>query len=213
MAWQRRWRRAVALSVLAPLGGYLAAAGIGSHWMRNADWRPPAEGVRIFVASNGVHTGILVPVAAAGVDWRGRVTVTPETRWLLIGWGDRRFYLETPTWRDVRPGTALAALVGSGRTVLHVDRWRDFMPDDSIRPLTLRPAEYRRLAAFIDAHFAAMPETLGGYGTHDSFHAARGRYHALYTCNVWTADALRAAGVRAPRWSPIADGVMRATRF
>jgi Protein of unknown function (DUF2459) len=27
------------------------------------------------------------------------------------------------------------------------------------------------------------------------FYSARGRYHLLYTCNTWIADALRAAGL------------------
>ena len=129
--------------------------------------------------------------------------------WLLFGWGDRRFYVETPTWRDVRPGTVVAALVGSGDTLVHVDHWRAFEPDDSVRALRLRPDEYRRLAAFVDASFAKRRERVPGYGPRDVFYAARGDYSAIATCNVWVGRALAHAGVEVGRWTPLSGNVMR----
>jgi hypothetical protein len=38
----------------------------------------------------------------------------------MFGWGDRDFYLNTPTWTDMNPLRSLGALVGRGRTVVHV---------------------------------------------------------------------------------------------
>ena len=48
-----------------------------------------------------------------------------------------------------------------------------------------------------------------GYTPRDVFYAATGHYGALRTCNVWTGEALRHAGVRMGRWTPFESDVMR----
>ena len=211
----RSQSRRLTAALLAPAGVYFAAAGVLSHIPANPNWRAPADGVTIYLASNGVHTGIVVPVSAAGIDWRKQVRPSdlPDParagKWLLFGWGDRDFYLTTPTWRDVRPATVLSALIGSGHTLVHVDHFDDFYPDADMRPLRLTSEEYGRLARFIEESFAENGDAIPGYGSRDVFYTGAGRYSALRTCNVWTGDALKAAGVRTAVWSPFSGGIMR----
>jgi hypothetical protein len=193
---KRAWAAgtAFALTLLVPAGLYLAAAGLLSQLAVNANWREPPQGITIFIQTNGVHTGIVLP------DGPGH--------WRAFGWGDRDFYLNTPTWRAMRPGTIISALIGSGHSVLHVDRLRDFAADENWRPLRVRPAEYARIRAFIAATRAPGP-VIPGYGRDDDFHPARGRYNAFHTCNSWVGAALTAGGVRTARWTPFSDGIMR----
>jgi len=185
----------------------------------NRDWRPPppgAEAVTIWVESNGVHTGLILPKAAAGIDWRP--LAPPEhlrdpryarRSHLSFGWGERAFYLETPTWADVRPATVLVAAFGSDRTLMHVDHVDRPRPGDGARPIRLTPAQYRRLAAHIRAGFADRPAALPGYFAYDAFYEARGRYSAIRTCNDWTGRALAAAGARVGAWTPFPVTVTR----
>ena len=66
-----------ALSVLGWIGrallfvvlAYATAGLMGGTIPANAGWRPPAQGVRILVEDNGIHTGLVLPVRAAGIDW------------------------------------------------------------------------------------------------------------------------------------------------
>ena len=209
-----RWigRSLVALALLLYL--YAATGLVGGSIPANADWRPPAQGVPVFVENNGIHTGIVVPLQAAGVDWSD--LIRPEhlsdsrmaSRWLVIGWGDRGFFLNTPRWQDLRPGVLARAAIGSGTTLLHVEHVRPPQVGPDTRRLALRPEEYRRLAAFIRASFADRPGRAPGYGRWDVFYEAKGRYSALHTCNSWTGAALRAAGVRMGRWTPFPATVM-----
>lgn len=196
--------------------GYAAAGLIGGAIPTNTGWREPADGVRIQVSSNGVHTGLIVPLVAAGVDWRDliRPEDLADPRYanypaIAIGWGERAFYLETPTWADVKPLTVLAAAFGTDRVVAHVDHLPWPTPDPDSRVITLRPQEYRRLAAFIRASFAPRGWHRTGYARNDAFYTARGRYSALRTCNTWTGDALRYAGVRIGAWTPFPTTVMQ----
>lgn len=199
-------RRAAATLALLLLG-YGAAGLVGGAVPVNAGWRPPPQGVTIWVESNGIHTGLLVPKVAAGIDWRPWAPAghLRDPRYggygyLAIGWGERDFYLGTPRWADLRPGTVLAAALGSGRTLLHVEHLPAPGPD--ARRIVLRPEEYRRLVRFIAASRAGGGRRWRGYGPNDVFYDARGRYDALRTCNSWTGEALAAAGVRVGRWTP-----------
>jgi uncharacterized protein (TIGR02117 family) len=213
-----RWRavaRWAALALLVPLGLYAVAGLVGGAIPANRGWRPPAQGVTIFVETNGVHTGIVVPKVAAGVDWRplARPEHLRDPRYarydhLSFGWGERTFYLETPTWWDVKPGTVLAAMIGSERTLVHLDHVPRPRAEPEVRPIVLTEAQYRRLAAFLSASVAPGGERLPGYFGYDAFYAAKGRYSGLRTCNEWTGAALRHAGVRVGAWTPFTRTVM-----
>jgi uncharacterized protein (TIGR02117 family) len=194
---------------------YLAAGLIGGAIATNRGWTPPAEGVEVWVETNGIHTGIVVPKVAAGVDWRpllrGEDLADPRyARWgyAAIGWGERAFYLETPTWADVRALTVLGAAFGSRRTLMHVEHLPRPREAADVRRVVLRPEEYRRLATYLRASFAERAGHLRGYGRGDVFYEARGRYSAIRTCNAWTGDALRSAGVRVGWWTPFPGSVM-----
>jgi uncharacterized protein (TIGR02117 family) len=211
-----RWLGKALLGLAALIVGYGVAGLIGGSIPAHAGWRPPAAGVTIFVETNGVHTDLVLPAAAAGVDWRDLVRPQDiaDPRYaaydhLAFGWGEARFYLETPTWADVRPGTVLRAALGSDRTLVHVEHIPAPEAGPDARRIVLRPDEYRRLAAFIRASFAGVPQgrrprVYRGYGAYDAFYSGAGRYDALMTCNAWTGAALRAAGVRVGVWTPFA---------
>ncbi|MEH3035925.1 MAG: TIGR02117 family protein [Sphingomonas adhaesiva] len=202
---------AVALAVL----GYAIAGAIGGLVPRNPDWRAPADGVTIWVEDNGIHTGLVLPVRAAGIDWRGDFPARDlrDPRYadhghVAVGWGERGFYLGTPTWWDVRPSTILRAALGSDDTLLHVEHIARPVAGPQVRAVTLRREEYRRLAAVVRGsrrRGAAVP----GYAGYDVFYPASGRYDAVRTCNAWTGDALAAAGVRVGAWTPFPSTVMR----
>lgn len=210
-----RWGGRLAAGVGALLLLYAAAGLIGGALPVNADRRPPSRGIMVFVESNGVHTGIVVPKVAAGIDWRdmARPEHLADPRYgahpyLSFGWGDRAFYLETPTWGDVKPSTVLAAAFGSGDTLVHLDHLPRPAPTDDVRALLLSPTEYHRLAAFIRATVADRPRRHPGYGPYDAFYTGRGRYSVARTCNSWTGEALAHAGVRVGRWTPFPATVM-----
>jgi uncharacterized protein (TIGR02117 family) len=203
-------------ALMLALFGYGAAGMVGGAIPANRAWRPAAQGIEIFVETNGVHTGLIVPKLAAGVDWQdlARPGDIADPRFaarthLAIGWGERAFYLGTPTWADIRLSTTLHAAIGSDDTLVHIEHVSRPLPSREQRAIILRPDEYRRLAKFIRASLdGAHPAHRHGYGRHDAFYAGRGRYDAVRTCNAWTGAALRHAGVRIGWWTPFPVTVM-----
>lgn len=216
-AMRRAGRGAVAvLAAVAAIGGGYAAAGlVGGAIPANAGWRPPADGVRVYLESNGVHVSLVLPKRAAGIDWRGWAPGADlaDPRYarydhIAIGWGERTFFLDTPTWADVRPATILAAAIGSDASLLHVEHVPAPAGGDGVRAVTLRPQEYRRLALQIRASAAPVRLSFRGYGANDVFYAGTGHYSAKQTCNAWVGDVLRRSGVRIGRWTPFPGTVL-----
>lgn len=203
----RRLARLVAGLIVA----LLLALLVGALWPENRHWQEPERGITIFVAGTAAHTELILPVAAAGHDWRDRISGhhfrdrrTPAA-YLSFSWGERNFFLTTETWADFRLSAGLRALVRGHETLIHVYRI-DGPPEAA--PLRLSEAQYRRLVSHLGAQFAESREVISGYGETDSFFPARGRYTPFRTCNQWTRDALAEAGVRVGRWTPLAQSLM-----
>ena len=207
-------------ALLAPLLLYCVAALVGGLVPANAGWVEPRDGVTIFVRTNGVHTWIMVPTVSPDMDWRpfapaGHIRDPRYAgNYLAMGYGNREFYLNTPRWADLRPRTAFAAAFGRGRSLMHVEHeWNPRVLDYQKR-LVLTRDQYRRLTRHIAGNFdvdatgRTMPLLGRGYGPADVFYEARGPYNAFFTCNEWTGEALRAAGVRMGIWTPFAQSIM-----
>jgi uncharacterized protein (TIGR02117 family) len=103
---------------------------------------------------------------------------------------------------------------GRGPSLVHVEHERDPRPNEYQQPITLTAGEYRKLAIHIRQSFGidssgrTIPLRGRGYGPADIFYEGRGRYDAYRTCNEWTGEALRAAGVRTGVWTPLSQSIM-----
>jgi len=212
--------RIVAGIVALPLLYFAVALFLGLV-PANASFRQPAQGITIFVRTNGVHTDIVMPKVNAEMDWRPYADPAQlrDQRWgaadhVAIGYGNREFYLNTPTWGDLSLSTAAIAMFGGGTTLLHVELIDRPRADEWQRPIRITPAQYRRLAGFIQPRFRLdaagrpIPVPGRGYGPSDMFYEAQGGFSMVLNCNEWTGRALRTAGVRMGLWTPFEQSVM-----
>lgn len=198
---------------------YLLAALVLGLVTRNPRFVEPTDGVEIYVRTNGVHADLVLPTRWNSVDWSAEFSVhdmrelTSPANWIAFGWGDRGFMLTTPTWADLRPGTAFVALSGLGQGAMHVEYVESPGAYDA-RRVRLTAEQYRRLAAFIrdsfarDAGGAVRRIDAAGYFGTDAFYEAVPTYTFWYTCNEWTRRALAAAGVKTAWWAPFELAVM-----
>ena len=217
-----RWLAILIAGPLVPVTLFLLAAWIGSSIPRNADWREPQDGIRIMVESNGVHTGIVMPVVSSEKDWRDTFPSAGQPRaadgWMpthvAIGWGEKEVFLNVPTWGDLEARTVLRIIAQGGDGLMRVGHYVNPRTSPHHRELVLRPQEYRLLVSQIEA---ALPPVAAGETrySYDSYEVgarnydANGRYTVSNTCNQWVGDVLARSGVRMGYWTPFAGGVMK----
>ncbi len=218
-SWTNLSKR-VAMGMVAVVAIYLLAALAGSIFPANQSWQSSDDGIELFVETNGLHTGIIMPIWSDVHDWGD--LVQPEHMLdpskygthILVGWGHAGVYRNAEHWKDLRVKDAVSAVTGSSDTLLHVYHlnYPQVYPHYR-RSLKVSQAEYHKIVNAILPRFSAgpdgQPQPSKGYGSDDVFYQSDGYYSAFHTCNNWTNTVLRQAGIRTARWSPFQGGVMR----
>ena len=216
-----RWLRRLALLLLLPFAGFALYVGVASAlmiWPTAAPHAREPATIEAYVMSNGVHTDYVFPLRAAAIDWSqlflpSHARAAPaDAEFIAIGWGDREFYLNTPTWADLTAARAFGALRGGNRALLHVTWLRRADLRGSVWRLPLSVPQYAALAGHVHAALPgarAVPIAGAHYDGNDAFYEANGSYHLFETCNTWTGRGLRRAGVPMGRWTPFDFTVVR----
>jgi uncharacterized protein (TIGR02117 family) len=170
---------------------------------RSAGLFPPTAGDPthdVFVVGHGWHAGIVLPRAELPAGSWPILPEIPAGDWLEVGWGDRAFYVHP----DPGLGIALRAVLWPTPSVLHLAGFSgpvaEYFPASRITRLSLSPAGFEALLQYLSASFArdpdGAPRALGpGLYGQSQFYASTEPYHLFRTCNVWTARALRTAGI------------------
>ncbi|RYU79579.1 TIGR02117 family protein [Hymenobacter persicinus] len=181
--------------------------------------RPRPNDIEAYILSNGVHTDIVLPVRTAQVDWSELVpyadTPAADTtmRYIGFGWGDKGFYLDTPTWSQLKASTAFKAMFWLGTSAMHTTYHHQPNEGPDCVKIFLSAAEYARLINYIKGSFdydaAGRVQHIQGhnYGLNDTFYEARRTYNLFYTCNTWANDALKVSGQKASLWTPMDSGI------
>lgn len=203
------------------VGCYFLAGWIGSSIPRNGGWEEPASGIDIMVETNGTHTGLVVPVVTAVKDWRETFPSAGRPRadgWMpthiSVGWGEREVFMNTPTWGDLKPTTALRIATIGGDAVMRVSHYVRPAPGEWHRPLRVSEAQYGRIVAQIEESLTppgpdGEREAMKGVAPGDVYYEAAGTYTVFWTSNCWTGDMLGDAGIKMGLWTPFPGGVMK----
>ncbi|MBZ9736137.1 TIGR02117 family protein [Mesorhizobium sp. CA18] len=200
------------------LGAAVLAAALGTLVPRPF-WpaaRAEGEGTRhILVLKNPIHTDIAVPLddsvrrRFAFLADTGLPIEAPGARYIVFGRGGRAFYLETPTWSQLKTMPVLKALTLDA-SVMHVDAAGAILePHPDVAGFDIDEEHFSALLDYIAASFrqgeAGGPMAIenAGYSTFDRFYEANGHFNALVGCNTWTGAGLRVAGLRTGWWNPL----------
>ncbi len=215
-----KWLQKLGLLLGFAITFYLLAALMGSIFPANQNWQEPEDGIELFIETNGLHTGIIMPIWSDVHDWSDLIRsehLRDPSRYgshILVGWGHEGIYRNAEKWTDLRVRDALSAVFGTGNTLVHVYhlQYPQAYPHYR-RSLKVSEAEYRHIVEAVKSKFSlndnGQPTPSKGYGEADLFYESVGHYTAFNTCNNWTSDTLKAAGIRTGLWTPFQGGVMR----
>lgn len=212
----------IVIGLLFFIGLYvLSAFGLSKITVNSTDYKTTItpKNIQIFILSNGVHTDIVVPVKNSCYDWSKKVKYEYTTakdsiqKYLALGWGDRGFYLETPTWADLKFSTAFKATTGLSKSAMHCTYYKKMKLGGNCKSIQISEEEYKSLISYIENSFQlnnqefVKIDTDAVYGKNDAFYEAKGSYSLFNTCNTWTNNALKAANQKAALWTPHEGGI------
>lgn len=194
----RRLLLAAALGVLAALW----------TWVRpgNGIWFVEGPGVEASILDNGFHTDLALPRAA--LEARGgplaeAVRSLPPGGWILIGWGDARFYVDQSPIHHRLPDGARAFFRPGNASVVMLDPAqtdpRLTFAAEGRKDFRLSAESFEALASRIEGSLdlsSGGPRIAAARAGDDArFFASREVFSIGHLCNHWTAGLLNAAGL------------------
>ena len=208
------------LGILAFFVLYVIIALVLPIFSVNSSDKNPKEDVSIYIKSNGVHTDVVVPIKTQYKDWSEKIqykhikSANSTLQFIAFGWGDKGFYLDTPTWADLKFSTAFKAAFWLSESAMHCSFYNEMNEADDCKKIMISERQYRDLVKFVDAKFEKdakgnyiFIKTDAVYADNDAFYDANGTYSFAYTCNTWSNDALKAAGQKSAYWTASDYGI------
>jgi uncharacterized protein (TIGR02117 family) len=153
----------------------------------------------IYVIAGGWHTELGLPLEALSSPLADLKREFPGARYLVFGWGAHDYYMsQNPSIGD------LLQAVASGPAVMLVIPLEispeAFFGASNVFALPTPRDGIQHLSQFLWDYLAVDNEgqprriSAGPY-PQSVFYASNGTYNLGHTCNTWTAEALRAAGL------------------
>jgi uncharacterized protein (TIGR02117 family) len=187
----------------------------------NSDLIARNKEIEVYIQTNGVHSDIVVPVKNELKDWSKEIqfqqTKSKDSlmNYLSFGWGDKGFYLETPTWADLKASTAFNAAFGLGESAMHTTFYKKMAEGKDCVKIKISKEEYLKLVDYIEDSFDRNNEGIPifipavTYDKNDIFYEANRSYSLFYTCNTWANNALKSAGQKAAFWTNYDQGIFQ----
>lgn len=174
--------------------------------------------IAIYLLTNGVHTDLVLPIKTNFFDWTEYVNPLDtkskkvNVNYASFGWGDKGFYLETPTWADLKASTAIKAMCYLGSSAMHVTFYETMELNDRCIQIKVNKKTYLKIVNYVKSSFVIKDSVFdkinaSTYGENDVFYEAKGKYSFFHTCNTWTNNALKAGNLKACLWTPLDRGI------
>ena len=165
----------------------------------NQDYNNKNDAIKeysVYIIKHDWHTGIVLRKDTSDFCLFNEF---PEYEYIEIGWGDKDFYMaeKETVW------LALKAALWPTESVIHVSAFNlnpeKFYAGKTVAEIKLAVNNYLKLIEYINTSLQKTNDgklvPLGKYNKVSSFYLSTEKYHVFKTCNVWTAKALKNAGV------------------
>ncbi len=138
---------------------------------------------------------------------------TEPLRYLGIGWGERRWYVNPPA-EDAKLLQGLRALLLPNAAVIKVQRYSRFPTEYETICVGVTAEHFLQLVDFIRDTFKRDAQNRPIYAADDpkhkaQFYEAKGTYSLFNNSNHWTASGLQIVGADTPFWPAHAAAIMR----
>lgn len=166
----------------------------------------------VYLSTNGVHLDIVFKIKDIDSELLKNLVHAETDNYLSFGWGDREFFINTPTWGDLTFINAFNAMFLKSSSLMHVSRYKKIRSDwveVGLSKSELKQLNEHVLKSFMEDEKGDKIILTGvGHSTNDNFYEANGSYSFLNTCNTWTNTIFKESGLKACFWTPFDFGLL-----
>ena len=166
----------------------------------------------IYLSSNGVHLNIIIAKNQLHAELLDGLKYAQNDNYFEFGWGDKNFYLNTPTWSDLTINNASRALFLKSAALVHLSRYTTTKADWV--EIKVNQNQLHKINQYIDNTFYldSLDKKIllndKGYSYNDDFYEALGSFTCFKTCNTWVNSGLKESDIKAYLWTPFDFGLL-----
>ncbi len=169
----------------------------------------------IYIYHDTAHTEIMIPVNYFKDEYQKRFPNLLKGQnygYLAFSYGDKEFMMKVPTWSDVKLGIALKSLFINTPALLRVGHYGGINKEDSVKIMLSKQCLEKLQKSILNSFSEKnnkFQRYLDRYKHPKVFYfQAKKSYNLFHTCNTWTGDRLREAGLKVPYLTPFAQQIV-----
>jgi uncharacterized protein (TIGR02117 family) len=154
------------------------------------------KGIKLYISKDMIHSDYLFESSL----WKNEFE--PKGKYIKIGWGDRKIFLETKEWTNLKTLDFLFAFFGLNKTVLRVD-FLDEIPQGSTE-INIDELQLEVLKIYVkDSYNGRIIQKRPHYYQRGDFYESSLKYNCITNCNNWVNRGLYLARATNRIWCPI----------
>jgi hypothetical protein len=155
--------------------------------------------INLFVIKDNIHSDLVFE----SKYWQGLFNT--DKKYVIIGWGDRKIFLETSSWDKLKFFDFIKAFFGLNKTVVRVEYVDELPKNKKIKKYKINKSKLSVLKNYVLGsidNFKKIKKIKTYYQKGD-FYSSSLKYSCIYTCNNWINIGLRKINLSNKIWCPI----------
>jgi len=155
--------------------------------------------INLFVVKDNIHSDFIFE----SKYWKGLFDT--NKKYVIIGWGDRKIFLETSSWDKLKPINFIKAFFGLNPSIIRIEYVDELPINKKIKKYKINKSQLSILRNYVLVSFKSFKKIkkLKTYYQKGDFYSSSLRYSCIYTCNNWVNIGLRKIGLSNKVWCPI----------
>lgn len=154
------------------------------------------KGKEFFIIKDAIHADFLFSSTITKKIFK------TKKKYTIIGWGDRKIFLETKKWSELKAEDFLKAFYGLNKTVLRVEFTNKIPKNKKVKSYKTNDIEI--LINHIKQSFVNKKITKKKqYYQVGEFYESKLKYNCITNCNNWVNTGLRKCRLSNRIWAPI----------
>jgi len=154
-----------------------------------------SKGVKIYIVKDAIHSDYLF-------ESELKDFFPSDKKYTKVGWGDKKIFLETQSWKDLKAKDFVSAFFGMNNSVLRV-QFLDEIPKDS-KEIEIDNDQLETIKNYIKRSYNGnLIVKRKEYYQIGDYYESDLNYNCITNCNNWVNVGLRLARVSNRIWCPL----------